>query len=304
MALPTHFRLSLPEPRVLAVFFLLLFFFGPVNGGMAQMLHLDPIPWSVPADSTSSQALIVEAARFQETKFDWAVDRLLLTLILPAGSNGTFFLRMPHVTFDMGDVPLFSRWPLIQGEAEVDTFWTERRVSSFGQLEVGVNSLHDLPHVHRIHYGAAIGLPVGTDRLYPLSSVSFPLRVEVRKDLVLRRGAHLALGAGYLYNIDSGSDLLDSTAFPDGWRWGAALSLFGGRNRRVVLDYDQQNRKGHRSMLAGLQVWLPWSDDGSWGLRVDRELAGSLDRYADWRFALSWRFGDPQHRPGYEEPEP
>ena len=304
MAVPSPQRRPRSRLRARAVFFLLFLSVGPVTVSFAQMLHLDPIPWSVPADSTSAQALIIETARFRDAKFDWAADRLLLTLILPAGSQGTFFLRMPHVTSDLGDTPLFARWPWVQGEAAVDTFWTERRVSSFGQLEVGANSWHDLPWVGPTHYGAAVGLPVGTDRLYPFSSVSFPLRLEVHKDLEWRPGVHLALSAGYLYNIDSGSDLLDSLAFPDGWRWGGALSFFGGRNRRVVLDYEQQDREGRRSMLAGLQVWLPWSRNGSWGLRGDRELAGSLDRYAAWRLALSWRFDNPRYRPGHQEMDP
>ena len=99
-------------------------------------------------------------------------------LILPAGSGGTFFVRIPHVTFDKGDVPLFSRRPWVQGEALADTFWTERRVSSFGQLELGVNSLRRFPLLGETHYGGAIGLPVGTDRLYPYSSVSFPVSVQ------------------------------------------------------------------------------------------------------------------------------
>ncbi len=284
--------------------FSLVFFLAvPASSSLAQMLHLDPLPWSIPADSTSTRALVVETTHFREDKFDWAANRLMLTLILPAGAEGTFFLRIPHVTVDMGDVSLFSRWPWAQGEAEVDPFWTERRVSSFGQLEIGVNSRHAWPLVGLVHYGAALGLPVGSDRLYPFSSVSFPLRIELRKDLELRSGAHLALSGGYLDNTDSGSDLLDPMVFPNGWRWGATLSFFGGRNRRVVLDYDQQNREGHRSTVVGLQVWRLWSDDASWGLRVDRELAGSLDRYSVWRLALSWRFGDSEHRPGVKEPE-
>ncbi|MBU8870606.1 MAG: hypothetical protein KOO60_07070 [Gemmatimonadales bacterium] len=298
-----YFRIN-PKLQNPAVLFLLFFLVCPASDSFAQMLNLDPIPWSVPADSTSSQAFIIEVARFEETTFDWAADRLQLTLILPAGLKGTYFLRMPHITFDKGDIPLFSRWPGVQGEAVVDTFWTENRVSSFGQIEAGANSWVDWPLVGRIHYGGAIGLPVGSDRLYPISSVSFPLRGEIRKDLELVPGVHLALSAGSLYNLDSGSDLLDPQAFPNGQRWGAALSLYGGPNRRIVLDYDQQNREGRRSTLVGLQGWLPWSDDGSWGLRVDRQLGGSIDSCATWRVALSWRFDNARHRPGYEEPDP
>lgn len=294
---------SSPGLRSLLAVCILLYGLWLVPGASAQMLRLDPIPWAVPTDSTSSQAFVVEMSRFEEPKFGWAANRLMLTLVLPAGEEGSYFVRMPFVTFDRGDVSLFGRWPWIQGEAEVDTFWTERRVSSFGQIEAGMNARVDWPVLGQIYYGGAIGLPTGSDRLYPISSISIPIRAEGRKDIALGSRVHLALSLGGLYNIDSSSDLLDPRAFPGGWRSGAALSLLGGRDRRLILDYDHQDREGHRSQLVGLQCWLPWTSDGSWSLRLERELAGSLDRFASWRFSASWRIENPLSRPHGGESE-
>jgi len=294
MAKIFHFEHSRPSPGTLAVpFFALLVALLPTLA-FAQMLHLDPVPWTAVADSTAGPALVVEVTRFEESKFDWSADRIQLTLMLPMGDRGEIFVRMPHCTVDFGSTSLLSRWPWVEGEEEavaaIDTFWTERRVSSFGQLEVGADRWADWPLLGRTHYGAALGLPVGTDRLYPFSSVSFPLRLEVRKVLELQPGRLLFLEAGYLYNVDSGQDRLDETAFADGWRGGAVLQLGRGRTKRLLVDYHYENREGRRSQTAGLQIQLPWLVDGSWGLRADRELAGSLNRYAEWRFSLVWRF--------------
>ena len=51
----------------------------------------------------------------------------------------------------------------------------------------------------------------------------------------------------------------------------------------------------------GVQGWVPWTADGSVGLKIARELQGSLDRPADWYFSLSWRFDSPKYRQGLEE---
>ena len=294
MATIFHFEHSRPSPGAPAVLFFALLVALLPTVAAAQMLHLDPVPWSAVTDSTAGPALVVEVTRFEESKFDWSANRIQLTLLLPMGDRGEVFVRMPHYTADFGSTSLWSRWPSVEGGEEAvaaaDTFWTERRVSSFGQLEVGANRWAYWPLLGRTHYGAALGLPVGTDRLYPFSSVSFPLRLEVRKVLELRSGGLLFLEAGYLYNVDSGQDRLDETAFPDGWRGGAVLQLGSRRTKKLLLDYHYENREGRRSQTAGLQIQLPWLVDGSWGLRADRELAGSLNRYAEWRFSLVWRF--------------
>lgn len=257
----------------------------------AQLLHLDPVPWTAPTDSLSGPALEIELSHFEEPKFGWSADRVLLTLRLPVSPGSGFFVRMPHATFDFAEVPLFARWPWLQGAEEPSEFWTERRVSSFGQLEVGGDRRADWPWIGPFALGGAIGLPVGTDRLYPLSSVSFPVRAEARKHLRRARRQGLDLDLGWLYHIASGADRLDGeVAFPSGWHAGLAVRLGTEQGRRLLLDFDYQDRDDRISQRLGAALVMPWTARGSFTARVDRELAGTLDRFAAWRLSIAWRF--------------
>jgi hypothetical protein len=259
-------------------------------------MHLDAIPWFTPADSTSRLALVVEINRFHDPKFDWNLNRILLTAVLPAGDDATFFLRLPHLTFDTGDIPLADRWPWVIGENGQNGWPHEKRISSFGQIEVGVTGPARLPLLGGVDYALALGLPTGSDKVYPFSSTSLPLRVELKKIIPLGRTTHLGLVAGYLSNMDSGRDNLTSTAFPSGYHLGAAVDLYQGRGSRLGLTYDFQDRESRRSQLAGVQWWLPWGADGSLGFKVGRELQGTLDRPAAWYFTLAWRLDSARYR--------
>lgn len=282
-------------------FLLLLACLAP-GPAQAQLLHLDPPVWSSAADTVTTGSFLVEMDRFEEPEFGWSADRLLLTLVLPTGRDGAYFVRMPYVVFDRKDVSLFARWPWLEGEQEDTRFRDERRVSSFGQLEVGMDRRREWPLLGPVQFAGSIGLPVGSDRLYPLSSVSFPLRAQLRRSLAVSRGVVLALGAGTLYNIDSGGSRLDSAAFPNGWQGNIALQIGTDRERRLVVDYRHEDRDGRRSALLGVACHVPWTAEGAWGLRVERQLAGTLDRYAAWRFCLSWRFD--QLRPEGDDAKP
>ncbi len=266
------------------------------RGANAQLMHLDALPWFTPADSTSRLALIIEVNRFHDPKFDWNLNRILLTAVLPAGDDATFFLRLPHMTFDTGGISVANRWPWVIGEDGRNGWPHENRISSFGQIEVGVTGPVHLPLSGVVDYALAVGLPTGSDRVYPFSSVSLPLRVELRKIIPLGRTTHLGLVAGYLSNMDSTKDFLVSTAFPSGYHLGAAVDFYKGRGSRLGLTYDFQDRKSRRSQLAGVQWWLPWGSDGSLGFKVGRELQGTLDRPAAWYFTLAWRLDSASHR--------
>jgi hypothetical protein len=262
----------------------------------AQLPHIDAIPWYTPADSTSRLALVVDIDRFHDSKFGWDVNRLLLTAILPAGDDGVFFLRLPLMTFDTGGLPLASRWPWVIGEGAPEGWPNEDRISSYGKIEVGINGPVKLPLVTWVNYGLALGLPSGSDKLYPFSATGMPLRIALKKNLPLGRTTYLGLVAGYLAHMDSGKDNLDSYAFPDGIHLGATFDVFRGRGSRFLLSYDYHNRESRKSQLAGAQVWIPWSDAGSIGFKVTRELQGSLDRPAEWYFTLSFRLDSLSHR--------
>ena len=264
----------------------------------AQLMHLDPLPFFTPADSTSRLALVVDAQRFADEKFDWQTNRLLLTAILPAGDDAAFFLRMSHLTFDTGGLSLESRWPWVLGDDVPDGWPDEDRLSGFGKIEVGVTGPVVLPWLRGTDYGLALGLPTSTDRLYPLSSRSIPFRIQLRKPLVLAGGLQAGLLAGYLLHVDSGGQELDPFAFPSGFQLGASLAGFGARGRHWQLSWDFRDEQARRSHLVGLQGWLPWGETGSVGVKIGHEIQGSLDRPAQWYFSFSWRLDSPRYRQG------
>lgn len=285
----------------------LLLILGPMflpAAAHAQLLHLDAIPWFTSADSTSRLAMIVEIDRFHDPKFNWDLNRILLTAVLPAGDDATFFLRLPYLSFDTGGISVAQRWPWVIGEGGQGGWPGEQRISSFGQIEVGVTGAFGLKWLGPMAYGLAFGLPTGSDKVYPFSSMSLPLRLEIKKSFPLGRNRYLGLVAGYLANMDSGRDYLDPTAFPNGFHLGASLDFFRGRGSRLGLTYDFQNRKSRKSQLAGIQWWFRWGETGSMGLKVARELQGTLDRPAAWYFTLAWRLNSPRYRPSSESSEP
>lgn len=263
----------------------------------AQLLHLDPLPFFTAADSTSRLALQIDVDRFSDAKYDWTLNRALLTVILPAGDAGIFFLRLPHLTFDIGQTPLGARWPWVLGPDGQDGWPDETRLSSFGKIEVGTLGPLKLPLIGGLSYGLALGLPTGVDRTYPYSAKSLPFRAQVRKPVPLRGGLEAGFGAGYLVHMDSGDDFLDAIAFPSGSQLSASLAGFGGRGARWQLSWDYRNEDGRKSQLVGIQGWVPWADAGAVGLKIARELQGSLDRPAAWYFTLSWRLDSPKYRP-------
>jgi hypothetical protein len=269
----------------------------------AQMLHLDPIPYTTPADSTSRLALVVDVDRFDEAKFGWSLNRILLTAVLPAGEVGTFFLRLSHLTFNTGDISVSNRWPWVLGEVhrEAQDGWpNETRLNGFGKIELGVTGPAVLPLIRGVDYGLALGLPTGSDRLYPFSAQSIPFRIGLRKPIVIGAGFQAGVSAGYLIHADSGGEDWDATAFPSGHNFGASLARYGRRGSRWQLTWDLRNDSGRRSQLVGAQGWVPWTDDGSVGLKISREIQGSLDRPAEWYFTISFRFDSPKYRPGNE----
>lgn len=268
---------------------------GPLQ---AQMLYLDDLPFFAPADSTSRLALTTEFNRFEDQKSEWSVNRLLVTITLPAGKDATFFVRMPFTSFDTGEVPVFSRWPWVEGIAEDEAWPDGRRITSLSQPEIGATGPAGLSFLPNWNYAVSIGLPAGTDRLYPFSSISMPFRFEMRKIIPWGQSKQFGLTLGYLENLDSARDNLDGDmAFPSGVHLGGVLNWYRGRGSRLSLSYDYQNRDGRKSQMVGVQGWAPWTDDGSVGLKITRELQGTLDRPAAWFFTVSFRLDSNRYRP-------
>ncbi len=279
---------------------IILFFVGP-NSLNAQTVYRDDLPFFAPADSTSRMAMVVDFNRFEDGKFGWSVNRLLVSVVLPAGDKGVYYIRMPFASFDTGDVPLFSRWPWVRNpEGEIG--WPNGRlITSFGQPEIGSTGLAPMPVLDRLYYSVGLGLPTGAERLYPFSSTGMPLRLELRKVFELDPLRELGVTLGYLATLASSSDQLnEDEAYPSGFHVGSVLNWYRGRNSRLALAYDFHNFSSRISQTLGIQAWMPWTDDASLGLKVSRELQGSLDRPAAWYFTISFRLDNDDYRPGRE----
>ncbi|PIV80241.1 hypothetical protein COW53_10760 [bacterium CG17_big_fil_post_rev_8_21_14_2_50_64_8] len=270
--------------------------------GFGQLLYQDRLPWSTPADSTSRLALEVAADHFFDARFDWSVDRLLLTVVLPGGENGRFFVRMPHLTFDSGNTPVLKRWPDIEGEDLTPGWPGSGRVNGFGQLEAGALGQLKLPVLGPTAFGAKLGLPVGSENLYPFSSTSMPLQIEMRKTLAVAGAFQAHLGAGTTLSLGSGRAGLAEDAFSGGRLLGLELDWYRGRGSRVTATLDRRNQEDRTSLVAGLQTWFSWTPDGSLGLKAAREMEGPGDRPAQWFLTVAWRFDSAKFRPKPAEP--
>lgn len=265
-----------------------------VPAARAQLPHLDPLPWTSPADSTSRLALVVQVDRFADRGTDWAADRVMLTALLPAGAGGVWFLRLPYLSFDTAQLAVPARWPGTIGTDQPPRWPGSARLDGFGQLEVGTTGQLGLAGPGAWQYGLALGLPTGQNALYPWSSTSLPVRLQLRRDLRPGGPWHLWVGGGYLLHVDAGGDRLDETAFPNGWQAGAELALLRGRGSSWRLTGAWEDRNTRRSLQVGAQVWLPWTATGAVGLRAARELEDADDRPARWWFTLAWRFDSPR----------
>jgi len=264
----------------------------------AQMMHLDDLPWFAAPDSTSRLAFVAEVGHFEDRKWGWEANRIMVTAILPAGDFARFYLRGSHVSFNAGDTPLLTRWPWIRGEEAEEDWPGGNKQSSFGSPEIGVTGPLEFSFLDHWQYGVGLGLPVGSDRIYPFGSTSLPLRIDLRKVFFADGPTNVTLTGGKLMHMSSGKKLLSEEAFPSGYRLGAAVHRYWGPGRSLILSWDYQYRQGAESHLPAVQGWLPWTDNGAVGARLACELAGTLDRPAQWYVSLMWRFDSPKYRPG------
>jgi hypothetical protein len=280
------------------------FLAGAAAGVRAQVPHLDALPWPSPADSLARLSLVVEADRFLDKASDWSVNRIMLTATIPAGQRAAWFLRMPYLTFDSAGFSAAERWPATVGEDQEPGWPYGSRLDGFGQIEIGAVGRARLPLVGPSRYGLAMGLPTGQNTLYPWSSTSLPLRVQVQRLVVPGRVWSFWLGGGFLAHMDASGDDLHEDAFPDGWQADAELAAALPSGRLWRLGACWQDRDGRTSLLASGEVQFPWSVGGALGLRVARELADAADRPAQWYFTAIWRFDAVGAPVAPDEPSP
>lgn len=255
---------------------------------LAQLPWLDPLPtWSA-SDTLAHLAVGLDATHCADARTGWAADRLVVDARLPVGARGGFFVRLPWLRSDSGDLPARERWPLAAGPQAVAGWPGEAVTTGFGQLELGAVGPLSLPGLGRVGGALAVGVPLGHSRFYPWSSAGLPLRLGLSRDIGLRGGWDLSARAAVLRHGGPGTDEFSDEAFPNGWQAGTRV---GRRAQRLgtFVGWDVDARGGRREQWLEFTVDVPWGTAGRVALRAAREVSGSLDRLASWRVAMSWR---------------
>jgi len=258
----------------------------------AQLPYLDPLPFWTPPDTLAARAFRVEATRLGDGRTDWRSDRLLVDARLPLGRRGCFLLRMPWVRSDTGSLPVSARWPALLGP-EAEAGWPgESVVTGMGQLELGLAGVLSLPLLGPVNGVVAVGVPLGEGRLYPWSTAGVPARLGLVRWFSPRSHWWLGTGAVLVAHGGQSGEVLDPSAFPDGWQATVSLER-SGPGGGLKLGWDLHSRSGRQEQVVSAEGWLPWSGRNRVGVRAAGEITGSADRVAAWSVGLVWRL-DPR----------
>ena len=254
----------------------------------AQLPYLDPLPFWTPSDSTASRAFLVEITRHGDGRTGWTSDRLLVDARLPLGKRGCFLLRMPVLRSDTGNLTAPARWPDILGP-EAEAGWPgESVVTGIGQLELGAAGPLTMPLLGPLIGAVVVGVPLGDGRLYPWSTAGVPARFGLTRWFSLRPGWWLGAGAVLVGHAGQSGDVLDASAFPDGWQATVSAER-AGPSGGLRLGWDQHSRSGRQEQLVSAEGWRTWSGGNRVGVRASREITDSADRVAAWSLGLIWR---------------
>lgn len=275
---------------------------GMGAGASAQIPYHDPLPWYVPPDSTFSRYLDVSLDRFEDADTHWQGNRVGLTAEMRAGRRPLFYFRAYLLAFNTAALPALQRWPGIAGE-EAEAGWPfETRMVGFANPELGLMAPFSLLLLGKTWLGLAVGLPIGKEKLYPMSSASFPLRAALKKDLTLFAPLHLNLVGGAVVDLDSSDEILDSDAFPDGFWLGASLVWLRGARGWLSLSVREESRQERRSTQVGLDWWIPLRFGHSFAVGIRRELRDTSQRPFQTQVTLTWRLQGPEGGEAQETP--
>ncbi len=299
--------MSLRTPSIVRLFQLLAFCLlaAPAT---AQIHHLEDLPWHAAADSSNRRGVLVSWDQFRDSDTHWRTDRFSVTALMPTGEQGVFFVRAGYLRFDTADARVFDRWPRLRavdddGASVADEDWPgESMVGGFAQPALGLIVPFGAPGLGAGNLGLQVGLPIGSDELYPLASRSLPLIVDWRRPWSGVASLFGAVRVGYEQTLDSSGDELDAEAFPDGLRYGLELGTDPQRDRGLVVDWAARElASGHHSRRLQLSGWLPAGAGTVVRLHLARDLGGRADRYATWTIGLSWSLAG---LPRDDEPAP
>jgi hypothetical protein len=258
----------------------------------AQVHHLDDLPWYTQADTLGRGGLAITYDQFRNGDTGWRTDRVGLMAHLGIGEHGVFYARVHFMRFDTAGYGVLARWPDLaypgdeEGEGAVDPTWPfESMIVGFSQPELGL-----MAPLATGQLGFAVGLPVGRDELYPMSSASLPLWLDWRRPLDPAGPFQGAVRVGVEHTFDSGREYLTADAFPGGFRYGAEAGLRWTSGHELLLDWSARElsdgRHIRRLRLTGL---VPLGDRNVLALQLSRDLGGRADRYATWIASVAWR---------------
>ncbi len=265
---------------------------------IAQIHHLDDMPWHALADSMARRGAAFSWHQFHDGDTDWRTDRLGIELLVPFGERAVFVVQAGFLRFDSAELLVFDRWPHLReaaedGTSEVSEDWPgQSMVNGFDRPELGLLVPLKLPVVGQGGFGLLVGLPVGRDELYPMSSASIPIRLDWRRPWSMGSRLAAAVRVGYEHTLSSSREKLHEEAFPSGFRYGVELSTDRLSRRGVGIEWAARElSKGRHSRRLRLTGWIPLQEGHTLELSLGRELGGKADRYATWILGISWRFG-------------
>lgn len=263
----------------------------------AQVHHLQEIPWHVLDGEGPRFGAEMAWLQQRESRTRWHADRLGLTVLAPAGGRGAFFLRLEYVRFDSGGRSAPDRWPqtapgVFEESGTADPAWPyESIINDFARPELGFVFPARLPLAGAGRMGVRAGLPIGTDRLYPMSAGCLPLSIDWRAVRHLSGAWKAAVRAGFEHTFASSGDELDGSAFPGGWRYAWEAGYRDGRGLGADLVWSARELDGGRNVRRlTLQGWVPLGQGNFCRLLLARDLGRVSDRLATWSLGVTWHF--------------
>ncbi len=267
----------------------------------AQVHHIAESPWQALGSSDLRRGVEMSWWQGHDPRSGWRADRLGLTVLVPAGEQSVFFVRATYWRLDTAGLSAFARWPQARAQDPespdaVDPAWPfESILNGFGRPEFGAIVPLGLPLAGPGAFCLLAGLPIGTDRLYPLSAACLPVLAEWRT--VRRLGGlwQAAVRVGREHSFASSGAELDGGAFPGGWRYGLEFGSDAARERGLSLAWAARELDGRRhARQLALTGWLPLAERHQVGLQLARDLSAPSGRLAAWTVSLTWRLASLQ----------
>lgn len=268
---------------------------GSGTAVVAQVHQIDDAPWPLfdAGGPRGGVALSWQRARDDATR--WRLDRLGFLVLMPAGERSLMYLRVSYLRLDTADLPALARWPQIRHESLAPPQpgrpdWpAEAIVNGVGRPEFGFMTPLKLPLAGPGALSLLAGLPLGSDRVYPVAASCLPLVADWRRTVTIAPALHLDARLGWEQTFSFLADEIDGDAFPSGWRHGARLGSPADHKRGLWLGYAARELTAGRHqrdvMLGG---WLPIGGRHRMLLHASRSLDDRDHRWAAWSLTVTW----------------